>query len=140
MSHHDFISISLDHGNSLAIIRWLRQVEAKEYRCGVLKSGRIIINTKVERLLVNSLKLGVPTLQDQNWVAEKLKEIFDRSNIRRVARVVFPEIFFQIASERIFKTLTIPGSNYEIETFTSEEEAMEWLLNDIQTTELFEQV
>ncbi len=136
MGHRAYISITIDESNNLGVFRWLKPVQGKEYRYGILKAGQAILDTKVERLLINSLRLGALTLQDQAWVADKIKDIVARSHIKRVARVSSPDFFQNMALDKVYQTFTTPDSPYEIAVFMTEEEAMEWLLSDTPASDL----
>ena len=134
MSHSEYLAIEVDQPQSLAIVRWLRPLQSKEYRYGVLKVGQALLDNHIQKLLVDSRRLGSPTLKDQAWVAEKMRDIFGRCGLRRLARLQSHDIFHQMAAEAVYKKVLQAPAPYRMREFSSEEDALEWLLGPNEDT------
>ncbi|GAB3200926.1 hypothetical protein GCM10027293_22810 [Pontibacter aydingkolensis] len=127
ISFSDFLNLNIDTCNSVLTVRWLRPVQSSEYRNGIQKVGHTLINQKLERILINNQRLGVPPLDDQNWLTKTLTDIVSASHLKRIAIVTSNDTFQQLANESVDCKIKSLGALYKPYYFFSEEEAFEWL-------------
>ena len=125
--HNDFMEIIIDHQNSLLQLRWLRKTTSREYRYGILKASRSLIEKQLVNLLVNNQRQSALTLQDQTWLVTLMKPILYRSKVEKIGVVLSSDMMQQMVSESLTKRIVQHNSPYRAKHFLSEEEAKDWL-------------
>ena len=127
--HTDFMEVVIDPEQSLLVLRWLRKVNSREFRYGILKAGRALIRCRLRLVLLNNQRMGMLTLGDQAWLSLRAAYLFSRSKLEFLAVVNSPDVMQQMASDtvntRIRQLYNSHASNY----FLSEPEAINWLLS-----------
>ncbi|MDX5418067.1 MAG: hypothetical protein LPK09_02545 [Hymenobacteraceae bacterium] len=124
----DFVSISLSHEENLMSIRWKKPPVSRQYRFGMLKAGRALMEQKLERVLLNNQRLGVLTLEDQGWLVTTSIELLPRTSLKKLAVVTSADALQQMSSEAIGFKLKEANLPYEARYFLSVDEAREWLM------------
>jgi len=123
----DFMEILVDRSKSIIKLCWLRRVTSREYRYGILKCGRALLENNLQRLMVQNQRLGTLTLEDQTWLVNISAQIFAKSKMKLFTVVMSSDIMQQMASESIKARLSKKNLPYKSQCFLSEAEAMNWL-------------
>lgn len=123
----DFMEITVKPQQSLICLRWTRKVTSRELRYGVLKACRALIDHESKLGLVNNQLMGVLTLQDLTWVAQKFSELLSRSKLQYLAVVSSPDVMQQLASDTLNARIRQYYNAHISEYFLSETEALDWL-------------
>lgn len=126
----DFVSITLDKVKSLMNIRWKKAPHSRQYRYGMLKAARALIEHRLERLLLNNQRLGVLTLEDQGWLITAAQQMLPKMNLKKLAVITSSDLLQQMSSEHIGNKLKQAAVNYKAHYFLSEEDALGWLTMD----------
>ena len=125
----EYVAISLDHHESLMSIRWLKPPVSRQYRYGMLKAGRALLDHKLERVLLNNQRLGMLTLEDQGWLITSAIRMLPGSNLRKLAVITSSDALQQMSSDAIGCKLKEAKLPYDARYFLTEEEAREWLFH-----------
>jgi len=125
----EYVAITLDHHESLMSIRWLKSPISRQYRYGMLKAGRALLEHKLERVLLNNQRLGMLTLEDQGWLVTSAIRMLPGSNLKKLAVVTSSDALQQMSSDAIGCKLREAKLPYEARYFLTEEEAREWLFH-----------
>ncbi|NEM98488.1 hypothetical protein [Pontibacter burrus] len=123
----DFMEVTVNPQQSLICLRWTRKVQSRELRYGVLKACRALIEHEAKLGLVNNQRMGILTLQDQTWLAQKFAELLSRSKLQYLAVVSSPDVMQQLASETVNERIRRSYDSHVSEYFLSETEALDWL-------------
>ncbi|MBF8963859.1 hypothetical protein I0P70_11420 [Pontibacter sp. FD36] len=126
----DFVSIMLDKAKSIMNIRWKKAPQSRQYRYGMLKAARALMEHRLERLLLNNQRLGVLTLEDQGWLISTAQQMLPKLNLRKLAVITSADALQQMSSENIGKKLKQAALNHQAHYFLAEEDALEWLRVD----------
>ncbi|MBD1396391.1 hypothetical protein H9Q13_04380 [Pontibacter sp. JH31] len=126
----DFVFISLSQAENLMRIIWKKPPISRQYRFGMLKAARALIEHKLERVLLNNQRLGILTLEDQGWLVSKSLQLLPRTKLRKLAVVTSADSLQQMSSEVIGCKLREANLPYDTRYFLSEEEATEWLMEE----------
>ncbi|WP_018477655.1 hypothetical protein [Pontibacter roseus] len=126
----DYVGISIDHSLNLMSIRWIKCPESRQYRYGMLKAGRALMEHRLERVLLNNQRLGILTLEDQGWLVSASVELLPKTNIKKLAVVTSADALQQMSSEAIGCRLKAAALCHHARYFLTEEEAIEWLLSE----------
>lgn len=122
----DFINISRFPGARYMKVIWLRPVTSKEYRAGTELSFHKAKSCSIHHLLINASKANAPSVADQNWTVKFINTIDDLS-VTRLALLLSQDIFQSLAVEKVESRLN--PRPYELQLFTHEDEAVEWLFS-----------
>ena len=123
----DFVKIVVDRTEGLLTVRWLRPVESREYRYGVLKAARALQLNKLEKMLINNQRLGIPALDDQRWLCAVSINVLSRCRLKRMAIISSHDTLQQITNETVGKKVKNANIAYQSGYFLCEDEALEWL-------------
>ena len=126
----DFVSITLDKGNSLMNIRWKKTPHSRQYRYGMLKAARTLVEHRLERLLLNNQRLGMLTLEDQGWLITMAEQLLPKMNLNKLAVITSTDALQQMSSENIGIKLRQVAQNQHAQHFLAEEDALGWLLTE----------
>ncbi|TPE44332.1 hypothetical protein [Pontibacter mangrovi] len=127
--HSGFAEITLDKRQGLLVVRWLRPVKSQEYREGIEETGRILLERKLEKLLVNNQRMGVLTMDDQGWLAKISVEVISKSNLKYLAIVSSVDVLQQLTNEVLDKKVKKETPLFDTQYFLTEGAALEWLTN-----------
>jgi hypothetical protein len=126
----EFVSISIDHGKQLMRISWKKPPLSRQYRYGMLKACRALVELNLSKMLLNNQRMGVLTLEDQGWLVTMAQKMLPKSNLQKLAVVTSANALQQLSSENIGKRLQEASLKHLAHYFLSEEEAIDWLLSD----------
>ncbi len=122
-----FVEVIVDRENSYIVVRWLRKVTSREYRYGVLKAGRALINSGVRGLISNNQRLQTLTLQDQAWLTRTASYMFGKSKVERVAFITSADMMQQMALESVLTRVQQNTGRHQTQYFFSESDALQWV-------------
>lgn len=126
----EFVAITLDKTKNLMNIRWKKAPHSRQYRYGMLKAARALIEHRFERLLLNNQRMGVLTLEDQGWLIASAQQLLPKTNLRKLAVITSADALQQMSSENIGKKLKQAALSHQVHYFLAEEDALEWLVED----------
>lgn len=126
----DFVSISIDHTKQLMRINWKKPPLSRQYRYGMLKAYRALVEHRLSKLLLNNQRMGVLTLEDQGWLVSMAQKLLPKSKLQKLAVITSANALQQFGSENIGKRLQQASLTHKTNYFLLEEEALDWLLTD----------
>ncbi|MEJ8803828.1 hypothetical protein [Pontibacter sp. H249] len=88
------------------------------------------MSNDIELILADYIQMGAPSMEDQKWIANYSAKILQYSKLKKVANLLASDIFQQIAIEVIYETASEIPLPRESKYFLSQEDAMDWLLQD----------
>ncbi len=124
----DFMEIVIDLNKKLLVLRWLRIASSREYRYGILKAVRALLENKIELLLINNHRRGILTLADQTWFVSNSVAVLSKSNLQKLAIINSADAIQQMTSEAIDARMKKANLAFSSQLFLSEAEATGWLL------------
>lgn len=125
--HLNFAKITVDTGQSLLTLTWLRPVKSREYRYAILKAQRALQEHQLEKMLINKQRMGVPTLDDQSWLLNSAIEGLSRCRLRRMAILSSGDLLQQMVNDEVIHKVKSTDLSYQSRYFMFEGEALEWL-------------
>ncbi|NDK55805.1 hypothetical protein [Pontibacter fetidus] len=129
----DFIEFRLDADKKLLYGKWLRDVNNAEYQSGLKYTYELIKDNAITRWLQNSTHLSPRALEDQKWVAEDFGLMLTQSPIKYIATVVpANSLHYPVLLSLREKAYRIFGKTKFMEIFETEEEALAWLIPNMQ--------
>lgn len=126
----DFLTVGHEAAHKYLEARWMRPVSSEEIRQGIEAITEIIFRHKIELLLVDFRKTGVPSASDQNWLAKHVQSVNSTIPLRRSARLLSMEILQSIVCEVI--TEKVETFSYKYQEFASETLAKQWLFQEVE--------
>lgn len=129
----DFVEFRLDTDKKLLYAKWLRDVDTTEYRLVLNYIHQLIKDNHITLWLQNSEHLLPRSLEDQKWAAEEFGFMIAQSLIKYVA-IVLPKHsphYAELLSLRD-KAYRIFGKTKHIQLFETEQEALAWLIPNMQ--------
>ncbi|AKD05171.1 hypothetical protein POKO110462_22250 [Pontibacter korlensis] len=127
----NYLVVDVIHEENLLRTAWLRSVNSQEYREGLNVIRQLIREQHIRLWLSDSRQLAHVTFEDQRWILKEIIPLLVESSLRRVARVVNPDVFSYISFENMMskaqESYSLEGY---MEQFTSEETALGWLRMD----------
>jgi hypothetical protein len=119
---------------------WLRAVSSTLFREAMLFAYKCIKEQGLELWLLDT-PLHNPVVQDQNWSVEELGKLLQNTALKKVALVhnddLLVELVAEIMRENSYKTY---GRKQELENFCTVQEGLEFLLPEIDTTKILNQL
>lgn len=125
-----FVTMRLNKEKRFMTIRWTAAPQSRQYRYGMLKAGRALVEHRLERLLLNNQRMGVLTLADQGWLISLAQKMLPASSLSKVAVVTSADALQQMSSETIGQKLRDASLYHQTRYFLNEEEALDWLWQD----------
>ncbi len=128
-----FIEFKLDQTKQLLYGRWLRDITFEEYKAGLHQTYKLIQQHNIRLWLQNSEKLSPRSLPEVKWVSEEFGLMLMQSDVKYLAIVTprssahFPDL--QAMREKAYR---IFGKTKSMEVFETEEEALAWLIPNLQ--------
>lgn len=132
-SIHDYIEFRIDADKKLLYGKWLRNVNSEEYIAAMKYIIELIEAQGIRLWLQNSFNLDPRSLEEQRWIAEEFALLLSQSSLKYMAFVVSkdsPHHTILIALRE--KGYRIFGKSINMELFESEEEALGWLIPNMQ--------
>ena len=100
-----------------------------EYQRELAKTAEYVSSYRPSLLLVDAREFAFVILKDmQGWIQENVISVIKEAGIQKWAVISTPEFISQVSIEQ-----TIEGkrdNNFQAQYFDSEEDAMNWLLNN----------
>lgn len=128
-----YLEFRMDADKKLLYGKWLRDVNNNEYMAGLKQTYSLISSNNIVRWVQNSEQLRPRTLADQKWVAEEFAFLLSLSSIKYIAIVVLPEsAHYNVLLSLREKAYRIFGKNKCIELFETEQDALAWLIPNLQ--------
>lgn len=129
----DFIEFRLDTDKKLLYGKWLREVDNTEYQSALKHIYQLIKDNNITLWLQNSENLLPRSLEGQKWVAEEFGFMIAQSPVQYVA-IVLPKHSLHHAELLSLrdKAYRIFGKTKYIELFETEQEALAWLIPNMQ--------
>jgi len=129
----DFIEFRIDTDKKLLYGKWLRNVTSTEYKAGLQEVGKLLNQYDMKLWLQNSEKLEPLNINDQKWLTEQFGILLIQFPLQYIA-VVTPRNsahFAELLAVRE-KAYRIFGKSKHVEVFETEEEALAWLIPNMQ--------
>ncbi|MBB6610665.1 hypothetical protein H7F15_06425 [Pontibacter sp. Tf4] len=133
MNTSDFMECRIDDRKKLLYCRWLRDVEQDEYRTGLMQVYQLIKENALELWLQDSSVLTPRSVPNLKWLTEEFGILLVQSTLKFCA-VVTPSALPHhagLASIRD-KAYRIYGKTKLIQVFDTTDEALAWLLPNLQ--------
>lgn len=106
---------------------WRGLIPSQELRDAILFACYFILDNDVELILADFSKMTGPSLEDQVWIANHSADLLKHSKLKRVANVLAPDLFQQVAIENIYDIASEVPMPCITKDFVSKEEALHWL-------------
>lgn len=129
----DYLELNLDSDKKYLEAKWVKVVTSIEFRSGIEAIIMQITANAVELLLLDLRATGTPSISDQNWVAKRLMSLNNQTSLRRSARVYSEDILQHVVGEVI--TARVETLVYDVQAFSCEALAREWLLTNKTATQ-----
>lgn len=130
----DYIEFRIDTEKKLLYSKWLRNVTSEEYKEGTLKAYDLIEQNGI-RLWMHNRNNQMPPLdiELQKWITEDFALLLTQSPVQFVAIVCSPDLEKRGLLQAIRdKSYRVFGRTTRTEFFDTEEEALAWLLPNMQ--------
>ena len=125
----DDFKIEADDALSYVRTEWLRPLTDEQFKTETMRAYDVIAARGAELVLVNAQQVSVLGPETKDWLSNTYYNLFSQTPLRRMARVMPDNLFKKLALASVVARADATGLlNYEIEDFTSEEEALRWLL------------
>ncbi|MBB6609673.1 hypothetical protein H7F15_01350 [Pontibacter sp. Tf4] len=127
----DDFKIEADDALSYVRTEWLRPLTDEQFKTETMRAYDVIAARAAELVLVNAQQVSVLGPETKDWLSNTYYNLFSQTPLRRMARVMPDNLFKKLALASVVARADATGLlNYEIEDFTSEEEALRWLLEE----------
>ncbi|NEM97652.1 STAS/SEC14 domain-containing protein [Pontibacter burrus] len=129
----DYLEYRLDSKKQLLYCRWTRDVNQAEYKAGLQFIYKKLVEHDTRLWLQDSTVLQPRTVAELKWVVEEFSFMLTSTSIKYVA-VVTPHSRTHYAELRMIreKAYRIFGKQVLMEVFDTVEEALSWLLPNLQ--------
>ncbi|GAA4298814.1 hypothetical protein [Nibribacter koreensis] len=130
----DFYQVSLDDTNQVAILFWKREVTLPEFQEGSLALREVIKQYQLNKWLVNSTHKGLLSPEAEDWLTAT---IFDNAGdkflMHQVAYVMTEEKYQEMVQDYSLLRASHKKLPLEIHYFTSQDEALHWMVHEHTT-------
>jgi hypothetical protein len=128
----DYVSISVDKGRSLLLLRWLRQITLGERQIGFRTALDITTSQGIKYWLIDDRNLSVITDAEKEWILSCFLEDASKTTIRRLA-VVVADYYPSLMANTDFTAKGQAGYREKghilHEVFPDNNSALEWLFS-----------
>jgi Lon protease-like protein len=127
----DHLKIEAD--DALAYIRaeWLGDVDDEQFVAEAMRAHAVLIARKPEKALVNAQQAPNISSKTKDWLANIYYDLYSQTPVKKMARVLPENIFRRLALTSVLTRVNATTElTYEIRDFSSEEEAVRWLLEE----------
>jgi hypothetical protein len=125
----DDFKIEADDALALVRTEWLRPVEEEQFVVESMRSHATVTSRKAEKMLMNAEGVSVISPKTKDWLANIYYDLFSHTSLRKMARVMPDDLFRKLAMVSVVTRADAADElTYEIRDFSSEEEALQWLL------------
>ncbi len=127
----DYLKIEADDAQAYLRAEWLGDVDNEQFVLEAMKAHAIVTARKPERTLVNAQQAPNIGSKTKDWLANIYYELYSHTPVKKMARVLPENIFRRLALTSVLSRVNATNElTYEIRDFSSEEEAVRWLLED----------
>lgn len=126
----EFVTIRYSAKENLVWNEWRGFIPSKPLREAMVYASEYVVAHDVAYILADFTRFGSPSLEDQIWIANHTAEILRYSKLKRVANILAPDIFQQMAIETIYNTASKIPMPCVTKDFVSREDALEWLFEE----------
>jgi hypothetical protein len=128
-----YLEFRIDTDKKLLYGKWLRDVNNEEYKAGLKQIYTLIKSYDILRWVQNSELLQPRDLTDQKWLAEEYGLLLTLSSIKYIAVIVPRQSpHYNILMSLREKAYRIFGKSKYVELFETEQEALAWLIPNMQ--------
>lgn len=129
----DYLEYRLDSRKQLLYCRWKRDINQAEYKAGLLFIYKKLIEHDVRLWLQDSSAIQSRTVAELKWLAEEFSFMLTRTALKYIA-IVTPDTRTHYTELRLMreKAYRIFGKQVLMEVFDTTEEALSWLLPNLQ--------
>jgi hypothetical protein len=128
-----YLEFRIDTDKKLLYGKWLRDVNNEEYKAGLKQIYNLIKSNDILRWVQNSELLRPRDLTDQKWLAEEYGLLLTLSSIKYIAVIVPRQSpHYNILMSLREKAYRIFGKSKYVELFETEQEALAWLIPNMQ--------
>lgn len=125
----DDLKIEAAEGLSLVRAAWIQPVPDNKFIAEAMRAFDIIAGRKAEKLLVNSQQTSILGSETKDWLSNTYYKLFSNTDLKKMARVMPDNLFKKLALTSVVARANAIGNiSYTIQDFSSEEEALNWLL------------
>jgi hypothetical protein len=127
----DDFKIEADDALALVRTEWLRPVEDEQFVVESMRSHETVVSRRAEKLLMNAEGVSVISPETKDWLANIYYDLFSHTSLKKMARVMPDNLFRKLAMESVVARAEATDElTYGIRDFSSEEEAVRWLLEE----------
>lgn len=127
----DYLKIEADDAQAYLRAEWLGDVDNEQFVLEAMKAHAIVTARKPERTLVNAQQAPSVSSKTKDWLANIYYDLYSHTPVKKMARVLPENIFRRLTLASVLSRVNATTElTYEIRDFSSEEEAVRWLLED----------
>lgn len=127
----DDFKIEADDALALVRTEWLRPVEDEQFVVESMRSHETVVSRRAAKMLMNAEDVSVISPKTKDWLANIYYDLFSHTSLRKMARVMPDDLFKKLAMVSVVTRADAAEElTYEIRDFSSEEEAVSWLLEE----------
>ncbi|WP_266203520.1 hypothetical protein [Pontibacter kalidii] len=127
----DEFKIEVDDAHAYVRAEWLQPVVEERFVVEAMRAHEAITSRKAERVLVNAMQVSVIGPKTKDWLANIYFALYCHTPLKKMARVMPDNLFKKLALASVTTRASAAGElTYEIRDFSSEEEAVRWLLEN----------
>lgn len=127
----DDFKIEVDDSYAYVRTEWLRPLTDKEFTSEAMQAYRVIAERNAERVLVNAQQVSILGLETKDWLSNTYYCLFSNTAVKKMARVMPDNLFKKLAlTSVVTRAEASTNISYSIQDFTSEADAINWLLED----------
>lgn len=127
----DDFKIEADDALALVRTEWLHPVEDEQFVVESMRSHETVVSRRAEKMLMNAEDVSVISPKTKDWLANIYYDLFSHTSLKKMARVMPDDLFKKLAMVSVVTRADAAEElTYEIRDFSSEEEAVSWLLEE----------
>jgi hypothetical protein len=131
------VCITASQNNRTLFIKWLTFAKSDEYRFALQEAAKIIEALDLDICIMDSRRLGAPTIGDQSWTVTNFVSLLAANNFRKLARILSYDIFQHLAYEHITeRSDELYQLPFETAYFVKTQDALEWAIQDMDIAKL----
>ncbi|MEJ8803850.1 hypothetical protein [Pontibacter sp. H249] len=131
----DFLLAEIDKAFGFMRVTWYCHPNSQEFRRLFEILVNLVIKHKIKYWLSKSTAILYLEFSDQNWVLDHVIPPLRLSGLTKYARITTKECMTLMDVSRIISNLDqekISGSKLTLEQFLTEEDALDWLLSELE--------
>jgi len=123
----------IEADDRLAFVRteWLRPLDDEQFVTETMRAHDFILERNAHKVLVNAQQVSVLGPETKDWLSNTYYSLFSHTSLKKMARVMPDNLFKKLALASVVTRAEAAGEiSYAIKDFASEEEAVNWLLEE----------